>query len=337
MARKIGIYVDVENVTMNGGRGLQYDVLRQLACRGGGDPVRMNAYVRFDEARARSGDPTYTKVLEFHSRLRDSGFKVVEKPVRWYHDASGERYGKANADLDMAVDMLLQSERLDRVMLVSGDGDFVKVVEALQNRGLRIEVLAFQNVSQLLQNQVDLFLSGYLVPNLLPPPPQPDPKRWGEEGSRVRGTCHWFDPDKGYGFMRYLTEISDHLWTLDSRHPDSPYRTAFVHASSLPSGGIENRLPNREFVFEFTLRAGEKGLAAHDLLLVAGHSGHAGHGAGGPREPGALAKDSGPMVRDLGALTKDSGPIPRDLGALTKDPGPLPREPGASAKEPVPT
>lgn len=327
MGRKIGIYVDVENVTMNGGRGLQYDVLRQLACRGGGDPVRMNAYVRFDELRARSGDPTYTKVLEFHSRLRDSGFKVVEKPVRWYHDASGERYGKANADLDMAVDMLLQSERLDRVMLVSGDGDFVKVVEALQNRGLRIEVLAFQNISQALQNQADLFLSGYLVPNLLPPPPVPDPKRWGEEGSRVRGTCHWFDPDKGYGFMRYLAEISDHLWTLDSRHPDSPYRTAFVHASSLPSGGIENRLPNREFVFEFTLRAGEKGLAAHDLILVAGQSGHFGREPGPPREPLSAPRDPLAAPRDPAAAAVRETPV--------REPGALAREPAAAPKEPV--
>ena len=34
--RKVGIYVDVENITMNGGRGMQYDVLRAFACRGGG-------------------------------------------------------------------------------------------------------------------------------------------------------------------------------------------------------------------------------------------------------------------------------------------------------------
>ena len=71
-------------------------------------------------------------MAEVRSRLHRLG--LIE-------DVNGERYGKANADLDMAVDMLLQSERLDRVMLVSGDGDFVRVVQALQNRGLRIEVI----------------------------------------------------------------------------------------------------------------------------------------------------------------------------------------------------
>lgn len=268
--RKIGIYVDVENITMNGGRGMQYDVLRELACRGGGDPIRMNAYVRYDEERAKSGDPTYERVLEFHSRIRDSGFKVVEKPIRWYRDQAGQRYGKANADLDMAVDMLLQSERLDRVVLVSGDGDFVKVVEALQNRGLRLEAIGFDNVSKDLQTQADLYLSGYLVPGLLPPGPGngEERKAWGEEGSRVRGTCHWFDQAKGYGFLRFLEVINDRLWTLDSRDPESPYRTAFLHATALQREGLEEELPNRELVFEFTLREGEKGFVAEDVAVV---------------------------------------------------------------------
>lgn len=270
MDRKIGIYVDVENITMNGGRGMQYDVLREFSCRGGGDAVRMNAYVRFDEERAKSNDPTYERVLEFHSRIRDSGFKVVEKPIRWYKDQQGQRYGKANADLDMAVDMLLQSERLDRVVLVSGDGDFVKVVEALQNRGLRVEAVGFDNVSKDLQIQADLYLSGYLIPGLLPSTngDGEDRKPWGEEGSRVRGTCHWFDRAKGYGFLRFLAEINDRLWTLDSRAPESPYRTAFLHASALAPEGLENELPNRELVFEFTLRSGEKGIVAEDVALV---------------------------------------------------------------------
>lgn len=270
MDRKIGIYVDVENITMNGGRGMQYDVLRQFSCRGGGDPLRMNAYVRFDEERARSNDPTYDKVLEFHSRLRDSGFKVIEKPIRWYRDSAGERYGKANADLDMAVDMLLQSERLDRLVLVSGDGDFVKVVEALQNRGSRVEVIGFNNVSANLQNQADLYMSGFLVPNLLPVHSHSSEERvpWGEENSRVRGTCHWFDDEKGYGFLRFLFEISDRIWTLDSRLPESPYSTAFLHVSELDDDHLQYRLPNRDIVLEFTLEESDRGLVARDVVAL---------------------------------------------------------------------
>ena len=86
----------------------------------------------------------------------------------WYVDETGSRYGKANADLDMAVDALLQSENLDKVLFATGDGDFVQVVKALQNKGCRVEAVAFQNISSNLKREVDLFMSGYLIPNLLP-------------------------------------------------------------------------------------------------------------------------------------------------------------------------
>lgn len=269
--RTVGIYVDVENITRNGGFGMQYDVLREFACRDGADAARINAYVRFDEERSRRNDPTYAKVLEFHNRLRDIGYKVVEKPIRWQFDSvTGERYGKANADMDMAVDMLLQSERLDRVLLATGDGDFTKVIEALQYRGLRIEVVAFENVAESLRNQADLFVSGYLIPNLLLPPSQADRRHWNDEGSRVRGISYWVDKEKKYGFIRFLTTVNDNLWIYDSRRPGSPYGNSFFHISQLRDSNVFDRLPNREVILEYTLRKGEKGWEAEDIVAVGG-------------------------------------------------------------------
>jgi hypothetical protein len=104
------------------------------------------------------------KARSYQSALREIGYKVIEKRVKWFEDEAGNRYGKANADLDMAVDVLLQSENLDRVLLVTGDGDFVQVVRALQNKGCRVEVLAFDNISEELRREADMFVSGYLVP-----------------------------------------------------------------------------------------------------------------------------------------------------------------------------
>lgn len=271
MASKVGIYVDVENITRNGGYGMRYDVLREFACRDGSEALRMNAYVRFDEERARRRDPGYATVLEFHSRLRDIGFKVVEKPIRWLVDTqTKERYGKANADLDMAVDLLLQSERLDRVVLATGDGDFTKVVEALQNRGLRIEVAAFDNVSSDLRNQADLFISGYVIPNLLGTPETVEKKPWGEEGSRVRGACYWVDRDKGYGFLRFLQRINENLWIYDSRRPGSPFANCFFHVTELEDETVFDRLPNREVILQFLLKRGEKGWEAQGIQVVGG-------------------------------------------------------------------
>ena len=158
------MYVDTENITRNGGRGLRYDVLREFACRGGADAQRLNSYTSVDEDRAAAEDVYGRNVRNFHEALRDFGYKVIVKPVKWYVNEDGKRFGKANSDLDMAVDVLLEARNIDRVLLATGDGDFAKVARALQNMGCRVEVVAFDNVSGDLRREADLFVSGYLIP-----------------------------------------------------------------------------------------------------------------------------------------------------------------------------
>jgi hypothetical protein len=256
---KVGLYVDVANLTMNGGRGMRYDVLREFACRSAAEPVRLNTYVSYDADRA-GADPVYRIAQEgFHSALRDFGFKVIRKSVKWYTDESGARFGKANVDLDMAVDALLQSENIDRVLLATGDGDFVQVVRALQNRGCRVEILAFDNVSRDLREEADLFMSGYLVPGLLPIYRGRDCPAWGSLGSYARGVCHSHDEDRRYGFIRYLHTLESELWKTDARQAGSPYKTIFFHDSELPEGLRPMDLPSREVVLEFQIVEGEPG------------------------------------------------------------------------------
>ena len=246
---KIGVYVDVANMMRNGGYGMQYDVLRQFACRDGGQAIRLNAYVSYDRERGREDYGYREKTFNYFAVLREFGYKVIQKDMRWYEDEEGNRYSKANYDLHMAVDMLLQSENLDQVMLVTGDGDFTQVVRALQNKGCRVEVLAFENVSSELRREADMFINGHLIPNLVRGGGEP----WGEIGSRVRGYCYHHDDNKGFGFMRYLAEASPGLWVTDTRNENSPYRTAFFHDSQLPEDFNVMDLPSRQIVFEFTL------------------------------------------------------------------------------------
>ena len=248
---RVGVYVDAANIARNGGYGMYYDVLREFACRGEAAPIRLNAYVVFDQDRAREDMVYRDKQRAYHDVLREQGYKVIVKNVKWYTDEHGARIGKANADMEMAVDVLLQSPNMDRVLLATGDGDFTQVVQALQNRGCRVEIIAFDNVSADLRREADMFLSGYLIPGLLPPAERGP--RWGEVGSRVRGMCYYFNPERGYGFMRYMKEISDRVWDVDSRKPGSPYGTVFFHISELPSGLETEELPSREWVFEFDL------------------------------------------------------------------------------------
>jgi len=266
---RVGVYVDVANLSLNGGYHLQYGVLREFACRDGATPTRLNAYVAYDAERAKRDQAYRDRAAGFHSVLRDFGYKIVVKEVRWYQNESG-RYAKANADLDLAVDVLTQAQNLDRVLIASGDGDFARVVQALQNRGCRVEVVGLDNVSQDLRAEADLYLSGYLIPNLVPTQPGEDeeemPSTWGQIGSRVRGWCYWHN--NTYGFMRYLKNIGPNLWVTDARNPDSPYDTAFFHDTNLPTAARTQVLPNRSSVFEFTLVQAERGVQAVDITLA---------------------------------------------------------------------
>ena len=262
---KSGVYVDVENMARNGGYGMRYDVLREFAARGAAEAVRLNAYVAFDYARAQT-DPVYrANAFNFHSALRDFGYKVVQKPVKWFADESGQSCAKANADLDMAVDALMQSARLARILLAPGDGDVVQVVRALQNKGCRGEVIAFNNVSSDLKREADMYVSGHLVPNL---PAGLSDGRWGQVGSRVRGICYSFSHDRGFGFLRYMKEIQDGLWNIDTRLHDSPYASAFAHESEFPSEIDIEKLPSREHMFEFTIVQSDRGLQAKEVTVV---------------------------------------------------------------------
>ncbi len=266
---KVGIYVDVENINRSGGFGMQYDVLRKFACREGADPMRLNAYAAVDRQRFQKDRKYRERIQNFFSKIRSFGYKLVEKEVKWYSDDSGNLFSKANSDLDMAVDALLQSENLDRVVLVTGDGDFIQVVRALQNKGCRVEVLGFDFVSADLRRETDMFISGYLVPNLLQI--RSSPKPWGSLESRVRGSCYFYREVEGYGYLRFLSRFGP-LWITDPREENSPYKTAYFNSDSVKSNGsILSDLPSRSHIFEFTLVESEKfedQLQAEEIVLV---------------------------------------------------------------------
>lgn len=304
---RVGVYIDVANMTRNGGYGMRYEVLREFACRGQAEPVRLNAYVSFDADRSEIDPPYREGQHGFYSLLRDFGYKVIQKNVKWYTDESGNRFGKANADLDLAVDALLQSDNIDRILLCTGDGDFVQVVRALQNKGCRVEVVAFENVSADLRREADLFMPGYLIPNLLPTNAPRGGPAWGEVGARVRGVCY-NHTGKGYGFLRFMKTIAPELWRIDPRQPDSPYESVFFHNSNLPGDVRLDDLPSRSMIFEFELARAEgrdSGMQAVNMQLISPRRRTTGllnpatvsaHAAGLPPAPAAGPTSTPPSV-----------------------------------------
>ncbi len=195
---KAGIYVDAENIRMCGGYGMRYDVLAELAGAGNSILLRANSYLAEDRERTKD-DPEYRqKLYRYHGVIRQCGFKVIKKYVKHFVDDEGILTTKANADMDLAIDALLQARNLDRVILLTGDGDFIRLVRALQNMGCRVEVIGFNHVSNDLKEAADNFLSGFLIPGLLPISAQN-----GE--NRQRGIPINYNPDRGFGFMRYYS------------------------------------------------------------------------------------------------------------------------------------
>ncbi|EGV29077.1 protein of unknown function DUF88 [Thiorhodococcus drewsii AZ1] len=267
---RVGVFVDAENIRYNGGYQMRYDVLRHFAAREGGILQRLNTYMAFDVERSREDLEYKKKAQTYQQMVRDFGWKITVKEVRRYTDENGNVTTKANADLDMAVDAMLQVNRLDQVLLVTGDGDFLQVVEALQNTGCRVELVGFKNVSRRLKEKVDNFYSGFLIPDLLPIAYEPR-NEWGQPSSCVRGVCTKWFPDKGYGFLRIMNDISPNLWITDPREPLSPYTSVFCHANELADEVTEDLLMNRETILEFYVNESEQkdnGLVANNVRLA---------------------------------------------------------------------
>ena len=71
-----------------------------------------------------------------------NGYTLVTKPAREFTDATGRRKVKGNMDIEIAIDMLEIAPSVDHIVLFSGDGDFRRLVEAVQRRGRRVTVVS---------------------------------------------------------------------------------------------------------------------------------------------------------------------------------------------------
>jgi len=104
-----------------------------------------------------SGEHTPLKPLV--DWLSYNGYIVVTKPTKEFKDSNGRRRVKGNMDVDLAIDMLTLTPYLDHIVLLSGDGDFRRLIEAVQQRGVKTTVLAASDVTaDELRRQSDQFV-----------------------------------------------------------------------------------------------------------------------------------------------------------------------------------
>ena len=75
-------------------------------------------------------DPEETKQLEFIDELKQEGYRLVTKPIKVFENSK-----KGNMDIELAVDCITQKDLYDVVILLSGDGDFSYLIQALDSMG----------------------------------------------------------------------------------------------------------------------------------------------------------------------------------------------------------
>ncbi len=94
---------------------------------------------------------------KFFEALTKSGYDVMTKDLQIFPDGSR----KGDWDVGIAIDAVKMAAKVDVIVLVSGDGDYIHLVEYLQNTfGCRVEVLAFaESASAKLIEKADSFLN----------------------------------------------------------------------------------------------------------------------------------------------------------------------------------
>jgi len=84
----------------------------------------------------------YSPIRPLVDWLDYNGYTMVTKPTREFTDSMGRRRIKGNMDIELAIDMLEMAQHIDHAVLFSGDGDFRRLVEAVQRRGVRVSVVS---------------------------------------------------------------------------------------------------------------------------------------------------------------------------------------------------
>jgi uncharacterized LabA/DUF88 family protein len=105
----------------------------------------------------------YSPIRPLVDWLDYNGYTMVTKPLKEFTQATGRRKYKGNMDVEITVDVMEMSARVDHIVLISGDGDFRRLVEAVQRRGVRVTVVSTIRtqppmVADELRRQADFFL-----------------------------------------------------------------------------------------------------------------------------------------------------------------------------------
>ncbi len=156
---RVGLFIDGANLYATA-RALGFDIdykrLLELF-KGKCQLVRAFYYTALVE------DQEYSPIRPLIDWLDYNGYTMVTKPTKEFTDSSGRRKLKGNMDIELAIDVLEMADHLTHIVLFSGDGDFRRLVEAVQRKGVRITVVSTVRsqpsmVADELRRQADVFV-----------------------------------------------------------------------------------------------------------------------------------------------------------------------------------
>jgi len=156
---RVGLFIDGANLYATA-RALGFDIdykrLLELF-KGECQLVRAFYYTALVE------DQEYSPIRPLIDWLDYNGYTMVTKPTKEFTDSTGRRKLKGNMDIELAIDVLEMADFLSHIVLFSGDGDFRRLVEAVQRKGVRVTVVSTVRsqpsmVADELRRQADAFI-----------------------------------------------------------------------------------------------------------------------------------------------------------------------------------
>lgn len=168
--QRVGIFIDVQNLYHSAkniyhGRVNYQELVKHLSA--GRKLIRVIAYVVKSEGvdGGAHDESSAGREALFFEALEKAGIELRVKDIQVY--ASGLK--KADWDVGMAVDAIRMAPLADTIILVTGDGDFVPLVEYLKwGLGRQVEVAAFgRSASAKLKEAADYFLNIESIPRII--------------------------------------------------------------------------------------------------------------------------------------------------------------------------
>lgn len=159
-SQRVGVFIDVQNIYHSAKNLYNARVNFKELIKGvvGRRPlIRAVAYVVKSE--------TALGEESFFEALKKAGLELRSKDLQIYHGGMK----KADWDVGIAVDAIRIADTLDVIILVTGDGDFIPLVEYLKwGLGKQVEVAAFsKTTSSRLKESADKFIELEKLPRIL--------------------------------------------------------------------------------------------------------------------------------------------------------------------------